>query len=165
MIFFTLFISIFFAVGLWLLGYGISSYVKGKASLTWPQATAQISQCEVEEDSDSDGTTWKVEVSYEYSVGGQNYTGDKVAFGYSGSSTREEHEAIYDKLNNASSVSVRYHPEDPSKSVIAPGFNRSTFLVLAFATTWLLFVSGFTVLWVSSSGKDSRILQQIQVVN
>lgn len=164
MTFFALFISIFFVVGFALLGYGIHSYHKGRVSRSWPQTVATINRCEIKEDSDSDGTTWKVEVGYSYSVAGSDYSGDRVAFGYSGSSTRAEHRAIYDKIHRAKSVYVRYDPENPASSVIAPGFNRSTFLALAFAITWLLFTTGFTVLWTSASGKDARILEQIHVV-
>ncbi len=164
MILFALFIGLFFAVGFGLLGYGGFSYYQGRRSLSWPQVPANISKCKIEENSDGDGTTWKVKVLYDYSVEGVSYSGDRIAYGYGGSSTREEHKAIHDKLINANAVFVKYDPADPNKSVLAAGFDRSTFLTIAFAITWLLFTTGFTILWVSSSGKDSKLLQQIQVI-
>ena len=87
-----------------------------------------------------------------------------MAFGYGGSRAHEEHRAIQEKLRQAQKVLVRYEPSDPSRAVLAAGFNRSTILILIFAITWLLFTTGFTFLWTLSSGQDSRILEQIHIV-
>ncbi len=161
---FIIFISIFFLVGLGLLGYGLYSFYRGRQALSWPTAEGQLLECRLQENPDSDGTTWEVKVRYSYSVAGREFEGKRVAFGYSGSSTHEEHQGIYDKLHQASRVLVRYESGNPSNSVLAAGFNRSTFVLLVFAATWLLFTTGFTVLWSSTSGRDTRILEEIQVV-
>ena len=164
MTFFTIFISIFFAIGIGMLIFGLSSFFKGRAALSWSQATGEVTKCQIEEDSDGEGTTWKVLVGYRYSVNGQEYTGDRLAFGYSANSTQDEHVAIHKKIRGADSIRIYYDPANPAKSVIAPGFNRGTFLILVFAATWLLFITGFTMLWVSSSGEDTKILDKIEVV-
>jgi hypothetical protein len=161
---FTIFISIFFLVGFGLLGYGVHSFYRGRQALSWPTVEGRLLECRLHENPDSDGTTWEVKVRYSYSVAGGEFEGKRVAFGYSGSSTHEEHQGIYEKLKSASRVMVRYQPSNPGSSVLAAGFNRSTFLILAFAVTWLLFTTGFTVLATSSSGRDTRILEQIQIV-
>ena len=162
--FFTLFISIFFLVGLGMLGYGVHSFYRGRQALSWPGVEGRLLECSLEEHADSESTTWEVKVRYTYSVAGQEFEGKRVAFGYSGSSTHDEHRGIYDKLQSGSGVMVRYQPGNPSDSVLAAGFNRSTFLILAFAVTWLLFTTGFTILWTTASGRDARILEQIEIL-
>jgi hypothetical protein len=161
---FTIFISIFFLVGFGLLGFGVHSFYRGRQALSWPAVECRLLECRVQENPDSESTTWEVKVRYSYSVAGREFEGKRVAFGYSGSSIREEHQGIYEKLQSGSRVMVRYQPGNPNDSVLAAGFNRSTFVMLAFAVTWLLFTTGFTVLWTASSGRDARILQQIEVV-
>jgi hypothetical protein len=161
---FTLFISIFFLVGLGLLGGGLYSFYRGRQAASWPEVEGKLLECRVKEDSGGESTTWQVKVRYSYSVAGQEFEGKRVAFGYNGSSTYEEHQGIYDKLQQSSRVMVRYDPRNPDSSVLAAGFNRSTFMLLAFAVTWLLFTTGFTVLWTSALGKDTRILEQIHMV-
>ncbi len=161
---FTLFISVFFLVGFGLLGFGLYSYYRGHQALSWPTVEGRLEACHLKEKSDSDSTTWEVNVRYSYSVAGQEFEGQRLAFGYSASSAHEAHKGIYEKLKSASVVTIRYQPDNPGDSVLAAGFNRSTFMVLAFAVTWLLFTTGFTVLWVTSSGRDTQILDQIQVL-
>jgi len=161
---FAIFISIFFLIGFGLLGWGLYSFYRGRQALAWPTTEGRVLDCRVQENPDSDGTTWQVKVRYSYVVDGRVFEGNRVGFGYNGSSTQEEHQGIYEKLQEASRVIVRYEPGNPSNAVLAAGFNRSTFLTLAFAITWLLFTTGFTVLWTSSSGRDARILDHIQIV-
>jgi hypothetical protein len=161
---FTIFISLFFLIGFGLLGWGLYSFYRGRQALTWPTTEGRILECRVQENSDSESTTWQVKVRYSYMVGGREFEGNRVGFGYGGSSTHEEHQGIYEKLQQASRVIVRFEPGNPANSVLAAGFNRSTFLALAFAVTWILFTTGFTVLWTTSSGRDTRILEHIQIV-
>jgi hypothetical protein len=161
---FTIFISIFFLVGFGLLGYGLHSLYRGRQALSWPAAEGRLLECRLDENADSDSTTWEVKVRYSYSVADREFEGKRIAFGYSGSSAYQEHQGIYEKLQSGSRVMVHYQPSNPSDSVLAVGFNRSTLLILAFAVTWILFTTGFTVLWTTSSGRDARILERIEVV-
>ena len=154
----------FFLVGFGLLGAGLYSLFKTKIALSWPEASGSLKSCELVEDSSGESTTWRVRVAYDYSVDGHGYSGDRVAFGYSGSSTREEHEAIYEKLNKAATVRVRYNPSKPEESVLGAGVNRSNLILLVFAIVWLSFTTGFTVLWTMASGKDSKLTNSIQVI-
>ncbi len=161
---FTIFISIFFLIGFGLLAWGLYSLCCGRQALTWPTTEGRILECNVNKNSDGESTTWQVKVRYSYVVDGREFEGSRVAFGYSGSTAYAEHQSIYEKLQQASRVIVRYKPGDPGNSVLAAGFNRATFLILAFAITWLLFTTGFTVLWTTASGQDTRILQRIEVL-
>ena len=158
---FTLFISLLFAVGFGVLGYGIRSLILSNTAKTWPTTEGYVDTCKVTEMSDSDGTTYRVDVQYNYTVAGKRHTGDRIAFGYSGSSGRTAHQEIADRLSSAKTVLVRYDPIIPSRAVLSYGLNRSTIFLLVFGGTWLLFVTGFTALWFTSSLSDSGILNTL----
>ena len=127
----------------------------------WPSTVGTIVSCDLELNSDSDGTTYQVKVNYSYNVEGRELTNDVLAFGYSASSGREAHQEILDKLKAAKTVAVRYNPSDPQISVLSYGVHRSIQLSLVFAVTWLLFVIGFTVIWWVASRGDYVLLQNL----
>ena len=163
--FFALFISLFFLVGFGLLGWGLYSMYRGQQARSWPRVPGSIVDCQIKQNSDGEGgTTWHVEVRYKYQVAGKDFESDRVAFGYVGSSSYDEHRAIHEKLMQAKQVEVKHDPDDSAIAVLAAGVNRSTILILVFALTWLLFTTGFTVLWYYSQGRDNRILEQIRVL-
>ncbi|MGD1699802.1 DUF3592 domain-containing protein [Dapis sp. BLCC M229] len=162
-LFFPLFISIFFAVGFGMLGYGINSAKKSVEVSNWPSVTGTITNMSLRESSDSDGTTYGVEVEYRYSVMGRTYTGSRLAFGYISSSGRQAHQDILNKLESASSVKVRYSPQNPATSTLSFGIHRSIKFVLAFAITWLAFVFGFTLIWWIASQPDDVLLKNLEV--
>jgi hypothetical protein len=161
---FTIFISIFFVLGFGQLGDGVHSFYRGRQALSWPTVVGRLLECRLHENPDGDSTTWEVKVRYSYAVAGREFEGKRVAFGYSGSGNQKEEKEICEKLQSGSRVMVHYQPSDPRDSVLAAGFNRSTFMILAFAVTSLLFTTGCTVLAISSSGRDTRILEQIEIV-
>jgi hypothetical protein len=143
-LFFALFISIFYAVGFGLLWYGIKSAKESVQASSWPSARGTITNVSLREGSDSDGdTTYGVEVQYNYSVMGQNYTSSRLAFGYDESNVRQPHQDILDKLERASSVNVRYDPRDPSTSTLSFGIHSSIKFILTSAITWLLYCERF----------------------
>ena len=158
---FILFISLFFAVGFGILGYAIYTIRASKVAGTWPTTEGKIIRCEIKESSDSDGTTYETKVEYGYTVAGTNYKGERIAFGYGGSSGRQAHQETADRLIGAKTVVVRYDPADSSRAVLSYGVNRSTLVMLVFGATWTLFVTGFTALWIMMSQSDSGILSTL----
>jgi hypothetical protein len=160
---FTLFISVFYLVGFGMLGYGLWAARRSTQATDWPTAPGTLTRVDLKTNSDGDGTTYQVEVQYTYRVGGDAYTGSRLAFGYTGSGGREAHAAIYEKLKDARSVDVRYDPEDPAASVLSFGIHRSIQLILIFAIVWLVFVVGFTVIWWLAASGDSVLLKNLSV--
>jgi hypothetical protein len=160
---FAAFISIFYLVGFWLLGYGLWSARRSTQAAVWPTTPGTITQLEVREDSDGDGVSYEVKVRYTYTVAGVAYEGSRLAFGYGGSSGREVHDEIHRKLKEAKTVAVRYDPADPSVSCLSFGLHRSIRIALAFAVTWLLFVIGFTLLFWMFSRRDTILLENLSV--
>ena len=161
---FTLFISVFIAIGFGILGWSIHSWVKFRQAEKWPTVTAIIESCRFLEDRDPEDTTYKVENRYSYVVDGISYTGDRIAFGYSGSSNEEEVRDIYKKLSNANKVQVKYNPLRPKECVLASGPNKSSLVVIICGLTWLLFTAGFTFLFTATSGKNKALLREITVI-
>jgi hypothetical protein len=160
---FAVFIGLFYVVGFGLLGFGVWSARRSTQAAGWPTTPATITNLEISESSDGDGTSYEVKVQYSYTVDGVGYAGSRLAFGYSGSSGRDAHDEIYRKLKEAKTVAVRYDPTEPSVSCLSYGLHRSIQIMLAFAVTWLLFMFGFTMLFWLFSKRDGVLLNNLSV--
>jgi len=160
---FVVFIIVFYAVGFGLLGYGLWAAKRSVEAAEWPTTRGALERITFKGNSDSDGATHQVLVEYTYTVAGKPYRGSRLAFGYGASAGKKAHEEIEQKLKNAKSVDVRYDPFDPSSSVLSFGFHRTIQIALAFAITWLAFVSGFALLWWLTLHGDSVLLQNLSV--
>lgn len=161
---FVLFISVFYAVGFGLLGCGLWNVMRSSQAGAWPTVPGKTTHLAIDEHPGSEGgTSYEVKVKYTYTVGGVAYEGSRLAFGYGGSSGRDAHERIYQKLQAAKTVAVHYDPSEPSVSCLSHGVHRSIQIMLAFACTWLLFVIGFTVLFWLFSLSDTVLLDNLSV--
>lgn len=160
-IIFSLFISIFYIVGFGILFYGFKNLKNSTAAKNWPTTKGKIESCSIEENSDSDGTTYKVVADYSYQVNSINYQNNQIAFGYSSSSGEEAHLEIFNKIKKAKLINVRFEPSNPGNSVLSFGFHRSIQLTFAFAITWLAFVFGFTLLFYIFSRSDTTLLDNL----
>ena len=80
----VLFISVFYVIGFGILGWGVHGLMKSRQADRWPTVTANVETCDFLEDRDPEGTTYKVDTRYSYEADGISYTGDRIAFGYSG---------------------------------------------------------------------------------
>ena len=159
---FILFIELFYAVGIFMLAYGLWAAWRSTAVGRWSTAPGRVTSCSLDRKSDNDGGhTYEVKVAYEYAVNGRAYTGSRVAFGYGSGGGREQHRQLYETLHNAKGVRVRYDPADPATSALSYGIHRSIRAALAFAVTWLAFVIGFTVIWWVASRDDDVLLRNL----
>ena len=91
---FLLFLSLFFVIGFGILGYGLFTLRASKLAKDWPTVHGKITACELKESNDSESTTYKTIVKYNYTVDNRIYEGDRIAFGYSGSSGHSAHKAV-----------------------------------------------------------------------
>lgn len=158
-----LFFGVFLAVGLGILGTGVRAWIKSNAVGDWPSTWGTLTERELVESSDSDGTTYRVKVRYLYRVAGVEYASDRIAFGYSGSSGYASHRALHDKLASGDSVQVRYNPQAPAEAALAHGFNRSTLFLLIFGGVWTLFTVGLFALFFLSERPDTALLERVIV--
>jgi hypothetical protein len=105
-------------------------------SLGWQQTSCDIISARVVENSDSDGTTYRVDVRYRYDLGGRGYESDRYRFLRFSSSGRSGKEETVRSLNAARRVDCWVNPEDPSESVL----DRGPYAVMLFGLLPLVFV-------------------------
>lgn len=158
-----LFLALFFAIGFGIFGYGLYNLNKSNQAKTWPTTHGKIESCKVTSSSDSDGTSYRVDILYHYFVAGTAYSGQRLAFGYTASNSRKVHQEIADRLTGTKTVLVRYNPTEPTQAVLCYGLNQSTLFFLIFGATWLSFMIGFSALWLGSSASDTAILNSLVV--
>jgi hypothetical protein len=158
-----LFFSVFLAVGLGILGFGVRSLAKSQQVEGWPKAWGTLLERELVESSDSDGTTYRVEVRYRYAVAGREYESDRIAFGYTGSSAHATHFAIHRKLLDGDTVQVRYNPADPAEAALVYGLHQSTVFLLIFGGVWTIFTLGLFSLFFVSARPDAAMLERLIV--
>jgi hypothetical protein len=119
-------ILMFFAVlvvGLISIAVAVKHFMKAKtAAETWLTASGVIlsSNLDLKIRRSSKGHTvhtYQPQVSYEYTVMGQSYTGDHISFG-SGCYNSIKTDKIIAAYPKDAQVTVHYDPADPSKSVL-----------------------------------------------
>jgi hypothetical protein len=115
-------------VGGYLLAFhvGRPAMKKAEASEGWPTTTGVVTHSEVARDHDSDGTMYRPDVEYEYTVDGQDYVGNtitvgaKVSTNVAGGAQKKVNEYPVGK-----EVKVHYDPDDPAESCLEPGVRAS----------------------------------------
>lgn len=157
------FFALFLAVGLGILGFGVRSLLKSRQVEQWPTTWGTLERRELVESSDSDGSTWRVEVLYRYRVAGVEHASERLAFGYAGSSARQTHQAILDKLMGGDTVLVRYDRDDPAEAALVYGLHQSTVFMLIFGGVWTMFTLGLFSLFFLSGRPDTALLERLIV--
>lgn len=161
-IFLTLFFGLFIAVGVGIFGYGAYSWSLANRAGQWPTTPGRIVSSDFVVDSDSDGVTYRARLTYAYDAGGGEITGEKIAFGYAGSSSRQFHRDIYDALPVGAQVAVRYDPADPARAVLSFGVNQSIKFLIIFGAVWTMFTLGLmTMVWLSGQGATTLMQNMI----
>ncbi len=157
------FLGAFVAIGLGLLAFGLNALRLSQAAAAWPTTPGLVTSSRFEVDSDSDGTTYKVKLTYAYNVNGRDYEGERIAFGYAGSSSEKFHRDIHRAIRQGVQVAVRYDPNNPSRAVLSHGVNQSIIFVLMFGLVWTLFTGGmFAMAALGARGAD-RLLGTVVI--
>ena len=140
----------------------LDSVGKSAEASNWPSVTGTITKTDISGRRIKRGRySYKLEVEYRYSVMDRTYSGSRLAFGYNSSGRRPEHQDILDRLESASSVKVRYNPQNPEISTLSFGTHQWIKRDFAQGFTVLSFVSMFpaTLLFKIFRVK-SAVLQQ-----
>lgn len=154
-------LALVWGIGLSLLCCAIVSAKQAVEASKWPTVEGTITGLSLPATSAGNyGTVCEAMVRYEYTVDGQEYTGCRVAFGYGGSGDILAHQAIYDKLHDASSVRVRYNPQNHAISTLSCGINNSIKTVLAYAIFFLgiSFTISTSIGWIAVVAIVSMVL-------
>jgi hypothetical protein len=105
----------------------------------------KVLHCAVKEESDSDGTSYSVEIEYAYQVQGQEYTGTRVRYlTIEGRSWVEQFVADHPA---GSPITVYHDPADPDSAVLVAGFDGSDLFMPLFL---LPFNMVMLALWVGA---------------
>ncbi|WP_425410138.1 DUF3592 domain-containing protein [Hyphococcus sp.] len=158
-IFLTLFFGLFLAVGFGILGFGLHSLNMSNKAQNWPTTPGTILSSDFITSTDSEGdTTYRTDVRYTYNANGREIEGKKIAFGYSGSSSRKFHSDIHSALPSGAQVAVRYDPSKPERAVLSFGVNQSIKFLLIFGAVWTMFTAGMiAIFWMSGQGATTLL--------
>ncbi|MBI1248810.1 DUF3592 domain-containing protein [bacterium] len=146
--------TLFIGVGVVGVGYGISEVANASASNDWPTVDGKVVECTLDEFVRETRTNWECKVRYTYEVGGKQYQGDRIAFGYQSTNGKEMHAAIEDKLSQANQVEVHYDPDNPSRSSLSVGIHKATWVPLLGGLMWLsICIAGCGLYFCMSPGE------------
>jgi hypothetical protein len=131
----------FFAVFM-LIGLGASAFfawpILGIVQARgWRETPCTILASAVKEHSDSDGSTYSVELTYEYVVNDQTYTSSRYKFMSMSSSGYQGKKAIVDRLGPGTKTVCYVNRRNPSEAVIERGFTTD----MLFGLIPLVFVA------------------------
>lgn len=134
------FISITFSLfGAAVVAFAAWSLLRAWQSRHWPQAIGTIVTSKVHQYYDRNTLMYRPEISYRYSVSGQEYVSDRRVFGGdAGLNWPGPAEEIVARYSPNANVSVRYNPARPGQAVLLPGQYRVPLFGLAFGSLFLV---------------------------
>lgn len=122
---------LFISVGLFLLYHGGRSAFKGVTSSYWPTVEGRVLSSRVKSEAGKNGgVVYSAEVNYSYAVNGVSSTSGRVRFGSINTGNRIYPTQLVEKYPAGSSVTVYYSTSDPSVTVLEPGIQSASVLVL-----------------------------------
>ncbi len=139
-----MFISSFSILGF--VGMVIFLYLvyKGQSAKSWPQADAVVRRSELKVTRDSDGSTYDIEVEYQYSVGSKVFSSSRISVLDTKSSDEDYHRNIVGTHPVGLKFKVFYNPNDPSYAIIHPGVNFGLGLFTVLTTIVFIVCFGIT---------------------
>lgn len=133
----TLFFDYMFIGGVW----------KQYETQYWPQTQGKVIYSKIKTHSDSDGTSYSLDLNYDYSVGNFTYTGTKdseLPNMMIGSNSVQKRAG---SLPAGKPVTVYYNPRNPQQAVLVRGMTIQNFAGLAFAA---MFMTPFNLVMLGS---------------
>lgn len=139
-------LGLFAVFGLVFAGFGLVPLRELWRAQSWTPTPCTILSSDVAEVSDSDGSTYRVEVTFRYEVGGVERVSDRYRVSRMSSSGRAGKQRVVDALPPGTETTCFVNPDDPSEAVlrrdsggewifVAAGLGFSAFgLVLAVFT-------------------------------
>ncbi len=117
-------LAMFFTVGLLAIAISLRFSLEGRSTLDWTLVPATVEECSLDLCGYGESRKWIVHVRYEYVVGERYFSGQQIALRYSGGSLEEREQALYEKLQSAKIIGIRFDPENPANSMIVNGQTR-----------------------------------------
>jgi hypothetical protein len=133
----------------------------GLAADGWPQADARVTDSGMDAQTrlrnGQEVTRFKPRVSYEYEVDGQRFTGDRIKYGVA-LATMSKHEAdrVLARYPKDAVVKVHYVAQRPHVSVLEPGLEEESKLVVYIWVTGAFTLIGLLMNGYALIGKRAR---------
>ncbi|MBB6428964.1 DUF3592 domain-containing protein [Algisphaera agarilytica] len=153
----ALFFSLFFFVGA---GFGWFMFARPAIKLLdaqdWPSAPATVTSSDLESHSDSDGTTYKIKISFAYEYNGRRYTSDTYDFfSFMSSSGYRGKRDVVDDHPVGKQTTCYVNPKNPDVAVLHRGWSNNLWFGLIPLVFVLIGGGGMiAMLWGGSRGKS-----------
>ena len=139
---------------------GLQLY-NGMNSRNWPTAKATIVQSEIESTPNLVDNTLpplqKPVIRYEYSVDGQQYTGDQLYYGKSPvSSDFHQAQALVAKFAKGLVLDAKYNPSSPDEAVLIAGVAGKSQLTAVLGTGFIMSLMGIGMVGIFWCGREVK---------
>jgi hypothetical protein len=131
----VLFITPFVLIGIGIFGLALYQFGKVAQARNWTPVHAKVLSVEMVSSSDSESTSYKVEMKYKYSVSSQTFMGSSVSFN-SGMNNIEHYGELYNVLNQSQVIQIYVNENDPAESVVIRGITNAMIGMLIFSIMW-----------------------------
>ncbi len=131
----VLFITPFVLIGIGTFGLALYQFGKVAQARNWTPVHAKVLSVEMVSSSDSESTSYKVEMKYKYSVSSQTFMGSSVSFN-SGMNNIEHYGELYNALNQSQVIQIYVNENDPAESVVIRGVTNAMIGMLIFSIMW-----------------------------
>ncbi|MEW6664614.1 MAG: leucine-rich repeat domain-containing protein [Thermodesulfobacteriota bacterium] len=132
---------------------GLKIVMDSKASEHWPSTKGVIVSSSTATSSSGEEEVTYPKVVYEYRVGERRITGDRVFFGHSAGLGRPPADMVIRKYRPGTAIEVYYDPKDPERSVLEPGCNETSYIILV-AGLFFLLLGGVGVLEIKRKARQ-----------
>lgn len=125
------------------LGYmGMVTFRASERGQAYEPVEATIRNSRLERDEN----TYRPDIEYEYTVGGETFVNDDLypGYGYWGSNKKDKHQEIVNKYPEGAVVEAYYDPKDPSTSVLINKSMKRRAIGM-MAASGLVVVFGFVI--------------------
>lgn len=151
----ALFFSLFLIAGCAVLYFMILGPVRDFVSSgSWQETTCTVLSSKVGEHSDSDGSTYSVDVVYTYSFGGRGYQADRFGFLKGSSSGYEGKAETVARYPVGARVPCWVNPSNPEKAVLSRSLSWEWLLALLPLT--FIGVGGGGLVWAVRSAFQAK---------
>lgn len=128
--------ALFLISGLVLLGFALAHLWRARQSQSWPAVEALVSSVGVANEI-GEGVSFRPEVRFSYSFGGQVYESTRVRVGWSMSATQHWAASLVARYPKGSRVSAAVDPQEPAFCVLERGVHGFLWVSLAFSVPFM----------------------------
>jgi hypothetical protein len=144
---------------------GINLLYQSIATKKWITTTGTLQDVRLVRESGAKSVNlYRVNVKYIYLVKSVPYQRNSLSYGYSASNDYDGHSKIYSKLKSAKKVEVRFNPANHNQSTLSYGADISSFFMIGFGATILMFMTLFAVVIYLSGQHYAGLLRSLVVL-